>query len=124
MSAMKKIIAAFLLSAAIFNFCSCSGENPGSAEDDTAETISDTELDEIEAVNNAIQELLQSEDFNKLDIPQQAERMLILLNDIAENGTEDFTYPLIKKRSICYGGNGMISFEYSCGNLGGVDLRY
>ncbi len=121
---MKKIIAAFLLSATIFNFCSCSGENPGSAEDDAAETFSDTELDEMEAVDKAIQELLQSEDFNKLDIPQQAECMLILLNDIAENGAGDFTYPLIKKRSIYYGGNGMISFEYSCGILGGVDLRY
>ncbi|MDD6345421.1 MAG: hypothetical protein PUA51_04270, partial [Oscillospiraceae bacterium] len=53
----------------------------------------------------------------------KAEYALEILNNLAENGTEEYPYSLIQKNSIYYNGNDMISYSYKCGAGGGIKLE-
>ena len=71
--------------------------------------LADREIDKI---------LEQTENLNQKEKEEVIYNFLI---NLAENGTEDAPYSLIIKDSICKSDN-MISFQYSCGVLGGVWL--
>lgn len=113
--------AALTTAAASTTESTSTTENASTTDDEDAFT--DTELCEMEAVQNAISELMQSDGFSALDTAQKAERMLTLLNELADNGTAEYAYPLIAKPSIYHDGGDMISFSYSCGVLGGIKLE-
>ncbi|MGN0665863.1 MAG: hypothetical protein ACI4KF_04985 [Huintestinicola sp.] len=98
---------------------------PADASDpeEDREGFTDTELREMEIVDEALSELMRSDGFKDLSTPEKAERALELLNDLAENGGEELTYPLIIKESIFHDGDDMISFVYACEVYGGVKLE-
>lgn len=85
------------------------------------EQFSDKELYDMEAVEDAIDELRSSEGFEDLSVEEKTEQITALLRELAENGTPDRPYSLLKAESICVSED-MISFEYACGVSGGVKL--
>ncbi|MGN0638411.1 MAG: hypothetical protein ACI4J0_08560 [Huintestinicola sp.] len=89
-----------------------------SSED--GDTLTDLELDEMQAVDNAISELLNSDEYKSLSSEdERREAVTALITELAEKGTEEFPYPLINKSSVNTEGD-VISFSYKCGALGGV----
>lgn len=86
------------------------------------ETLSDLEIDEMRAVDDEIDKIFTDE-FSKMSTGEKAEYALEILNNLAENGTEEYPYSLIQKNSIYYNGNDMISYSYKCGAGGGIKLE-
>ncbi len=78
---------------------------------------------EKESADNAIQNLMDSEDFQNMTTSEKADAMLELLNDIAENGTEEYKYSLIEKDSIIYDGKDIINFTYKFFGQGTIKLE-
>jgi len=78
---------------------------------------------EKESVDNAIQNLMDSKDFQNMTTSEKADTMLELLNDIAENGTEEYKYSLIEKDSIIYDGKDIIVFTYKFIGPGTIKLE-
>jgi hypothetical protein len=81
-------------------------------------------LDERGAVDNAIKSLLESDEYKALSFDRKIDTVSNLLNELANNGTEEFPYSLIN--SIVLSGvptNRMFSFNYRCGMSGGVAIR-
>ena len=85
------------------------------------ESFTDKELDDMEAVDDAVSELMDSNGFKDLSTEEKSEQMLLLLAGLSEKGTFERPYSLIKPDSI-YASGDMISFQYACGVLGGVKL--
>jgi hypothetical protein len=88
------------------------------------EQFTDKELDEMEAVSNAINELRESEDFKALDYEKQYEQMIALLTELSENGTPEFPYPLITPGHIVSDDDhDMITYEHICGISEGIKIK-
>ena len=86
------------------------------------EQFTDKELADMEAVDNAVSALTDSESYKALSVEQRKEKVTQLLNELADKGTADRNYSLIKKDSIAFSDT-MVSFEYNCGVSGGVMLK-
>lgn len=86
--------------------------------------LTDKELSDMQAVDDAIEALMGDINYMKVPLAQQAEKMGALLQSLATNGTKKAPYPLIVKLSILYDEPGeQFSFMYTCGVMGGVRLR-
>ena len=88
------------------------------------EPFTEKELGDMEAVDEAIRELMEDEDFLSLDVESRSEKMLELLHRLAAEGTPERPYPLIIEDSIVCSGdqNEMISYEHICGIPSGIGL--
>lgn len=98
-------------------------DKAGSAPEETqSATFSNKELADMEEVNNAISEWMQSETFQSMGLEERETETRKLLYDLAWYGTESAPYSLIDERSITFS-NGIFSFSYTCGVLGGVKIE-
>lgn len=85
---------------------------------------SDEDYEKIEAVDNNISELLESDEYKSLDLEQKVEKARNLLYTLAIDGTSDHPYSLIKFNSICYEeSTHTFGFQYFNGDLGGVTIE-
>ena len=89
---------------------------------DVFEQFTDNELADMEAVDNAISQLVESEEYNNATIDERREKALALLNKLADEGTPERSCSLIVKESITVSDD-TISFSYKSGVLGGVMLK-
>ena len=64
------------------------------------EQFTEKELDDMEAVNSAIHELLESVSFKLKSDEGKCERVVSLLNELSENGTPDRPHPLVTPGSV------------------------
>lgn len=85
------------------------------------EPFSDKELYDMEAVDDAISELMDSEEFEQMSVKEKAAQAKALLVKLSKEGTPDRPYSLVIANSIYVDGD-MISFSYSCGVDGGIML--
>ncbi len=82
--------------------------------------LTDLEIAEMQAVDEAISNLMNSDEYKSLDTEEERrEAAIALINTLAESGTEEYPYPLIDKSSVSAEGD-VISFSYKCGVFGGV----
>lgn len=89
---------------------------------DVFEQFTDNELADMEAVDNAIAQLTQAEEYENSTIEERTEKALALLNKLADEGTAERPHSLIIKESITVSDD-TISFSYKSGVLGGVMLK-
>ena len=88
------------------------------------EPFTDKELNEMEAVRNAIKQLMESEEFRALDHEKKYERVIALLTELSEKGTEDLPYPLITPGCIVSDDDhDMISYQHICGITAGIKIK-
>ncbi|MCH5192500.1 MAG: hypothetical protein J1F11_00960 [Oscillospiraceae bacterium] len=109
-----------------YHFYACFTENGITHCSETVEiwvyeSFSDKELYDMEAVDTAVSELMDSDGFNELSAKERSEQMLSLISELSEKGTPDRPYSLIDPESI-FADEDMISFQYACGVSGGVKL--
>ena len=78
--------------------------------------FTDKELDEMAFVDDAIEKLYNSEIFKNANTQERMELASKLVDELVEKG-------LIVKNSV-YKDEEMISFEYSSGAYGGIDVKY
>lgn len=83
-------------------------------EVDLYEPFTDKELDMMEEVDDAISQLLQSEEYRQLPNPDKFDAVRKLLKDFAEKG-------YVKAESI-YTSDDMVSFEYVCGGHVAIEV--
>lgn len=83
------------------------------------ESFTDKELDDMEAVDDAISEFMSSKEYESLSKEDQMAQAEALLRKLASEGTPDRPYSLIEADSI-FADDDMISFNYACGVMGGV----
>ena len=69
----------------------------------------------MEETDKRISDLTKSDEFQQADVSARMELAQALLTELAEEG-------LVKKGSV-YAGGDTVSFQYSCGVLGGVMCR-
>lgn len=85
--------------------------------------LTDTELDDMDEVDDVLQTWRESADFASLSIEEKQQQTQAILINLAQNGTENKPYSLIAQDSIIYNAETkMFSFSYSCGILGGIML--
>lgn len=89
------------------------------------EELQDSELAEMQEVDDYIDKILADEEFKKMSKEERINFMEDELNKLATEGTEKLKKSLIKKSSIYVDRESssystMISFEYASGVLGGV----
>ena len=110
----RKIFLSIMLIASIGLLICSLKENTQPSEEEKENYFS-----KMQIVDKEIDKILeQTKDLNQ---KEKEEIIYNFLINLAENGTEDAPYSLIIKDSICKSDN-MISFQYSCGVLGGVWL--
>lgn len=81
-----------------------------------AEMWTQESLDEMSAVDNQIRFLLNDADYQALDTDARKEAVSALLQDLAENGTEQYPYSLIQPDSIAFDEETQeFFFLYNCG---------
>ena len=91
-------------------------ESAQESESDEEEGFTDEELAGMSEAEKRISDALGTEEYKKASLDKKKEIALSVLNELADEG-------LVKKESIfVYGGGNKISFQYSCGVLGGVML--
>lgn len=86
------------------------------------EQFTDKELDDMEAVDNAIFALRQSTEYQNSSDTEKHDLVISLLKELAETGTPDRPYSLIIPESI-HDDESTISFLYACDVGGGVMLK-
>lgn len=95
-----------------------------SIPDSSADSFVDEDFGDMEAVDNAITELISSDEYTNSEIDRRVELVGDLLKSLARIGTTERSYSLIKPLSIhYYKDSAMYSFEYKCGVEGGVMLQ-
>ena len=80
-----------------------------------SEGLTKQELEDMQKVSNAMSERFEQDDYKNATPAERKKIALELLNKLAGQG-------LIIRESI-YADDEMVSFSYSCGVLGGVQLR-
>ena len=78
------------------------------------ETLSDAEIEGMAAVDKAVSELTDSDNWKQANVDTRRELVVMLLNKLADDG-------LITKNSI-YADEDLVSFEYTGGARGGIKL--
>ena len=87
--------------------------------------LTEQEIMEMQAVDDYIADIKNSEAFTFLDFSEQVTYMKTQLDKLTKMGVENFSNPLIKSGSISLEEdehNTMIYFEYACGVLGAVQI--
>ena len=83
-------------------------------ENQTADTLTSEDAAQMQLADDAVTALTESDEFAKLDRSERLRAALDQVNELADSG-------LILPRSIFVDEeNGMVSFEYTCGVLGGI----
>ena len=86
-------------------------------------TFDKSEVSDIKEVNRAVSELMKSEGFKALSREEKVSRACELLNELADNGTEDAPHSLVRKDSITVSdSNYVITYRYSNGVIAVIDL--
>lgn len=89
---------------------------PNTAESTAQQSLSASDVREMQQADEAVTALTDSEEFEQMSETQRSEAALQQLDELIAQG-------LVKKGSVYADEeNGMISFAYSCGALGGVLL--
>ncbi len=87
------------------------------------EEFTDEELEEMEAVDDALYELVSSSYFTNFSVTEKYNQTYELLLQLANYGTEEYPYSLIDANSIIYNEqSGMFSFVYVNGLYGAVKI--
>ena len=85
------------------------------------EPFTDKELEDMEAVDNVISDLLNDDDFKAQEKCVRMQRALDTLHTLSAEGTPERPYPLIIDDSICEEESaGIICYNYRCGIFGGL----
>lgn len=83
-------------------------------ENQTADTLTSEDAAQMQLADDAVTALTESDEFAELDRSERLRAALDQVNELADSG-------LILPRSIFVDEeNGMVSFEYTCGVLGGI----
>ena len=83
-------------------------------ESQTADTLTSEDAAQMQLADDAVTALTESDEFAELDRSERLRAALDQVNELADSG-------LILPRSIFVDEeNGMVSFEYTCGVLGGI----
>ena len=83
-------------------------------ENQTADTLTSEDAAQMQLADDAVTTLTESDEFAELDRSERLRAALDQVNELADSG-------LILPRSIFVDEeNGMVSFEYTCGVLGGI----
>lgn len=83
-------------------------------ENQTADTLTSEDAAQMQLADDAVAALTESDEFAELDRSERLRAALDQVNELADSG-------LILPRSIFVDEeNGMVSFEYTCGVLGGI----
>ena len=83
--------------------------------------ITDIQISEMNSVNEAINTLVESENYTLASFEEKSSMVYELLVNLSECGTEEYPYSLIFPDSINFTGKTYV-FKYSCGVLGGVSI--
>ena len=83
--------------------------------------ITDIQISEMNSVNEAINALVESENYTLASFENKSSMICELLVNLSESGTEEYPYSLIFPDSINFTGKTYV-FKYSCGVLGGVSI--
>jgi len=87
----------------------------GSDDEDDDDDLTDEDIDNMEIVDNAIEELLNSEEYKNATNEQKANKAIDMLHELGGQ--------YVKQGSIYNDKDELVSFEYSCGVLGGVQIK-
>lgn len=88
------------------------------------DSLTEQELADMEAADEAIGALMQNPEYQKLTLTKKAETVQRLLMKLASEGTKSVPHPLIQPLSVRYDESmQQFSFLYTCGVLGGVRLK-
>ena len=88
------------------------------------DSLTEQELADMEAADEAIGALMQNPEYKKLTLTKKAETVQRLLMKLASEGTKSVPHPLIQPLSVRYDESmQQFSFLYTCGVLGGVRLK-
>ena len=90
-------------------------EEQSESSDESHEGFTEQELADMEETDKRISDLTKSDEFQQADVSARMELAQALLTELAEEG-------LVKEGSV-YAGGDTVSFQYSCGVLGGVMCR-
>lgn len=83
--------------------------------------ITDIQISEMNSVNEAINALVESENYTLASFENKSSMICELLVNLSESGIEEYPYSLIFPDSINFTGKTYV-FKYSCGVLGGVSI--
>lgn len=78
------------------------------------EPFTDKELNDMEAVDEALSELMESEEYQALLDIEKLDRVVSLLKGLSIQGTENHPYSLVMPGSI-HINDDTVSFQYACG---------
>lgn len=82
---------------------------------DVYEDISDESIDEMIAVNNALETFSESDEYKNLTFEERVDAIKNLLKQLSETGTEEYPHSLIVSSSITFDKNSnLYSFMYNC----------
>ena len=82
-----------------------------------------SEVSDIKEVNRAVSELLKSDGFKALSREEKVSKACELLNELADNGTENAPHSLVRKDSITVSGsNDVITYRHANGVIAVIDL--
>jgi hypothetical protein len=85
--------------------------------------FTETELLEIDAVDNAIFGWLNTDEYSSMSLEERKEFAYQMLVDLATNGTLEFPYSLVDINSIYYSeSDNTYQFDYICGIPSGITL--
>lgn len=85
------------------------------------EPFTDKELDDMQAVDEAISAMMEAPGYEELDDNERLDRAVALLKELEADGTADRPYSLIEPDSIVIDGD-MVHFQYACGVGGGIKV--
>lgn len=107
---LAALCALSFLFVALFSTAALAAET----ENQTADTLTSEDAAQMQLADDAVTALTESDEFAELDRSERLRAALDQVNELADSG-------LILPRSIFVDEeNGMVSFEYTCGVLGGI----
>ena len=107
---LAALCALSFLFVALFSTAALAAET----ENRTADTLTSEDAAQMQLADDAVTALTESDEFAELDRSERLRAALDQVNELADSG-------LILPRSIFVDEeNGMVSFEYTCGVLGGI----
>ena len=107
---LAALCALSFLFVALFSTAALAAET----ENQTADTLTSDDAAQMQLADDAVTALTESDEFAELDRSERLRAALDQVNELADSG-------LILPRSIFVDEeNGMVSFEYTCGVLGGI----
>ena len=122
MKKYRAVMAAFIAVVMLLTACGSKDNNSKSSKKKskkttkTEETLSDDDLEQINSVNDTLEQVRSKSDFASADKDKQMDIMFDSINQLADD-------KLIDADSIYRDDeNFYITFEYSCGALGGEIL--